>query len=89
MPSSSEEDDRVMEILAAALQKPPAERETYVRAACEGNDDLRREITETMTWEERMGGFLRHPMVVVDDPAAGLEAGRIVDGRFEIIRKMR
>ena len=40
-----------MKILTAALQKPAAERETYLRIACEGNDDLYREVTDTVTWE--------------------------------------
>lgn len=88
MSSSTEDDDRVMRILTAALQRPPAERETYVRAACKGDDDLRREITETITWEERMGGFLQHPMVALEDPSRVLQAGQVVAERFEIVREI-
>lgn len=77
-----------MKISSAALKKPPEERETYVQTACEGDDDLLREVAETITWEERMGGFLMHPMVVVDDPAVTLKAGQLVDGRFEIVRQI-
>jgi len=86
--SRVEDDDRVMKILLEALQKPPAERETYVRAACGDDDDLRREISETITWEERMGGFLRSPMVIVNDPSKTFRAGQVVAERFEILRKI-
>jgi serine/threonine protein kinase/tetratricopeptide (TPR) repeat protein len=86
--TSTEQDDGVMKILTAALQKPAAERETYLRIACEGNDDLYREVADTVTWEERMGGFLLHPMVIVQDPTRGFCAGQIVSERFEIVRKI-
>jgi eukaryotic-like serine/threonine-protein kinase len=88
MSGSIEDDDRVMRIVTAALRKPAAERETYVHAACEGDDDLRREIAETITWEERMGGFLQHPMVALNDPARALQAGQVVAERFEIMREI-
>jgi serine/threonine protein kinase/tetratricopeptide (TPR) repeat protein len=86
--TSTEQDDGVMKILTAALQKPAAERETYLRIACEGNDDLYREVADTVTWEERMGGFLLHPMVILQDPTHGFCAGQIVSDRFEILRKI-
>ena len=86
--TSTEQDDSVMKILAAALQKPAAEREAYVRIACKGNDDLYREVADTVTWEERMGGFLQHPMVILQDPTRGFCAGQVVSERFEILRKI-
>ena len=86
--TSTEQDDGVMKILTAALQKPAAERETYLRIACEGNDDLYREVADTVTWEERMGGFLLHPMVILQDPTHGFCAGQVVSDRFEILRKI-
>jgi serine/threonine protein kinase/tetratricopeptide (TPR) repeat protein len=77
-----------METLAVALQKPPAERESYLRTACAGDDDLRREIADTITWEERMGEFLLHPMAILNDPSAAFRPGDIVDERFEIVRQI-
>src|SRR5437870_773600 len=53
MESSTERDHRVMTILAKALRQPPAERESYVRLACENETDLRQEVAETVAWEER------------------------------------
>lgn len=86
--TSAEQDDDVMKILTAAIQKPAAERESYLRIACEGNDDLYREVADTVTWEERMGSFLLHPMFILQDPSRGICAGQIVSERFEIVRKI-
>jgi eukaryotic-like serine/threonine-protein kinase len=67
MTDSREEDERVMEILAAVRRKPAAEREAYLRSACGGDEDLRREVTDVLSWEERMGGFLQQPVAVIAD----------------------
>jgi serine/threonine protein kinase/WD40 repeat protein len=67
MTSSREEDERVMEILVAARRKPPAEREAYLRTACAGDEDLRREVVDALSWEERMGGFLQQPVAMIAD----------------------
>jgi eukaryotic-like serine/threonine-protein kinase len=90
MTSSREEDERVMEILAAARRKPAAEREAYLRTACAGDEELRREVVDAFSWEERMGGFLQQPVAMIADGnppsdsavtavvqfAAGLEIGQ-------------
>ena len=86
MPSSSEQNDRVMEIVQAALQQPPDERETFVRAACGDDDSLHREVAETVTWELRMGGFLQHPVLAMKNPARSFQAGQVIADRFEITR---
>jgi Tol biopolymer transport system component/tRNA A-37 threonylcarbamoyl transferase component Bud32 len=67
MTSSREEDERVMEILAAARLKPAMEREAYLQSACAGDEDLRREVAEALAWEERMGEFLQQPVAVIAD----------------------
>jgi len=59
MTSSREEDQRVMQIVEAALRKPATEREAYLRSACADDEELRREVAEALSWEERMGGFLQ------------------------------
>jgi eukaryotic-like serine/threonine-protein kinase len=56
-----------MEILAAARRKPAAEQEAYLRSACAGDDDLRREVADALSWEERMGGFLQQPVAIIAD----------------------
>jgi eukaryotic-like serine/threonine-protein kinase len=71
MTNSREEDERVdervMEILTAARRKPAAEREAYLRIACAGDEELLREVVDALSWEERMGGFLQQPVVVIAD----------------------
>ena len=49
MTSSREGDERVMEILAATRPKPAAEREAYLRTACAGDEDLRREVVDALS----------------------------------------
>src|SRR5450631_1517829 len=89
MMNTAGQDDCVMKIVEAALRQPAAERETYVRLACNGDEHLQREVAEAITWEEKMGGFLQHPMVVLDDPARLLQEGQTFeDDRFEIVRKI-
>ena len=88
MTDSRQHDERVMKIVAEAQQKSPAERETYLRETCGGNEELAREVAETITWEERLGPFLNHPMVVVNDPARDFRRGQVVSGRFEIVREI-
>jgi serine/threonine protein kinase len=75
MPDSREEDERVMEILAGARRKSAAELEAYLRSACEGDEDLRREVADVISWEERMGGFLQQPVAVIanQNPPADYE----------------
>lgn len=75
-----------MEIVQAALQQPLDERDTFVREACGDDDSLRREVTETVTWELRMGGFLRHPVLAMKEPDRTLQAGQVIADRFVITR---
>jgi serine/threonine protein kinase len=67
MTGSPEQDDRFMQLLATARQKPPSERETYLRIACEGDEGLHRAITDELSWEERMGGFMQRPVGLIPD----------------------
>ncbi len=88
MTSTHEDDHRVMTIVSAALDKPASEREGYLRLACEGNEELYREVADAVTCEELMGGFLQHPMVALEDPLDLIRPGQIFLDRFEIVRKI-
>ena len=70
MTSSPEQDDRFMQLLAVARQKSPSEREIYLRIACEGDEDLRSEIADELSSEERMGRFMQHPVGLIPDKSA-------------------
>jgi hypothetical protein len=86
MTSSRKEDERVMEILAAARRKPAGEREGYLQSACAGDEDLRREVVDALSREERMGGFLQQPVAMIADgnPDAGVTAAVQFAARLEI-----
>lgn len=88
MMTHPEDDDLVMEIANKALEKPPGEREAYMRLACHGNEDLYRAVEETVTGEELMGGFMQHPLLIIEDPVCLLSPGLMVSERFEIVRKI-
>src|SRR5664279_2657019 len=85
---SSVEHERIMPILLDALQLQPEEREAYLRAACNGNQELHGELVEALQWEERMGSFLLEPLFDLAQIARPFEPGQIVSERFEIIREI-
>ena len=63
MENSAEQDQRVMSLLAAALKRPASERGLFLQHECRGDLELLHEVTEAIDWEERMGSFLREPLV--------------------------
>jgi eukaryotic-like serine/threonine-protein kinase len=67
MTSSPEQDDRFMQLLAIARQKPSSERETYLRVACKGDEGLLSAIADELSSEERMGSFMQHPVGLIPD----------------------
>ncbi|WP_433975963.1 protein kinase domain-containing protein [Tunturiibacter lichenicola] len=96
MTDSREEDERVMKILAAVRRKPAEEREAYLRSACGGDEDLRREVADALSWEDRMGGFLLQPVAVIagENPQPDFEvtavqfpAGLVI-GQYRIESKL-
>lgn len=83
------EHERVMVILQEALQQQPEDREGYVRSACDGDQNLYREVADRLQWEERMGSFLLEPLVDFAGLVRPFEpGGTIGDGRFEILREI-
>src|SRR5262245_65516189 len=52
-----------MTLVEAALARPPAEREAYLQSACPADPALYEDVRNRIEWEERMGGFLREPIV--------------------------
>jgi serine/threonine protein kinase/tetratricopeptide (TPR) repeat protein len=88
MKSSVERDQQVMAILASTLQRPPAEREVYMRMTCKNDEDLYREVAEALEWEDRMGSFLSEPWVEFTQLARPFQAGQIIEDRFEVVREI-
>jgi tetratricopeptide (TPR) repeat protein len=89
MMDPTDRDDRVMTLAAEALSRPPGERDSFLQVACQNDPELYGEVTEVVTWEERMRTFLRRPLIEFID-LEGLEKpftpGQTVSGRFEIMR---
>ncbi|HUI83029.1 MAG TPA: tetratricopeptide repeat protein [Candidatus Binatia bacterium] len=77
-----------MPLLQEALRLPPEERESHLRAACNGDQELEHELLEALQWEERMGGFLMEPLMDVARLARPFEPGEVISGRFEIQREI-
>jgi eukaryotic-like serine/threonine-protein kinase len=88
MEESVERDRLVITISDNALQKPPAEREPYMRTACKDDEDLYREVAEAVEWEIRMGSFLLKPWVEFTKLARPFQPGDIIEERFEIVREI-
>lgn len=84
----AERDERLMQLVSVALQKPSAERQSYLRQACSDDPDLLREATEVICGEEKMGSFLLHPAIAFTDSSPAFKPGEIVADRFEIIRDL-
>ena len=52
---SSDRQARLEEILLAACERPPQERQAFLAEACEGDDELRRELEARLTHHEEEG----------------------------------
>src|SRR5215472_3617554 len=82
------ERDHVMAVLQSALERPPEERQAYVRNACSDNESFYHEVTDALDWEERMGSFLKQPMLDFTFLVRPFEPGQVLADRFEILREI-
>ena len=88
MQGAIEDNDRLMEAVLTALQKPPSEREEWLRLACGDDAGLFRKAFAMVKEEEQMGSFLLHPMIGSREFQRPFQAGEIVLERFEILREI-
>src|SRR5215467_15555457 len=87
MQHSAENDERVMTLAAAALRMPAAELEEFLRISCK-DDTLYNEVANVVEWEERMGNFLRQPLIELIDleaPPNPFQPGQVIADRFVIM----
>src|SRR5215469_13268453 len=82
------ERDHVMAVLQSALERPPEERQAYVRNACSDNESFYHEVTDALEWEERMGSFLKQPLLDFTFLVRPFEPGQVLADRFEIQREI-
>ena len=52
-------------LLHEVLERPPEERETFLRQACAGNEPLEREARSLLTLEQNAGEFLETPAIEI------------------------
>jgi serine/threonine protein kinase len=89
MPGETEYDELVMTLVETALQRPAEEREEYLHSVCGSNPALYQEVRDRIEWEERMGTFLREPLVVPRETSHQVfELGERLGGRFRILREV-
>ena len=61
----SERWKQVDDVLQSVLDRPPEEREAFLRQTCAGDEALEREVRSLLTSEQQAGGFLEHPAIEV------------------------
>ena len=87
MPEETDYDELVMTLVESALERPATERESFLRSVCGENARLYGDVLNRIGWEERMGAFLREPLLpgreVLEHP---FQPGELVGGRFRIVR---
>src|SRR5580700_1102958 len=50
-------------LLQAVLERPPEERDAFLRNACGDDEDLEREVHSLLTAQQRAGSFLETPAI--------------------------
>ena len=59
----SEQWKQLDKLLHAALERPPEERDAFLREACAGDERLEREARSLLTLEQKAEGFLETPAI--------------------------
>ena len=67
----SEQWKQIDKLLHAALERPPEERDAFLREACAGDERLEREARSLLTLEQQAEGFLETPAIEVAARVAG------------------
>ncbi len=57
-------------VLQSVLDRPSEERESFLRSACAGDEEMEREVRSLLTSERKAGGFLENPAIAVAARAA-------------------
>src|SRR5262245_29010751 len=56
---------QVDSVLTLVKERPPEERETFLRQACAGDEALEREVRSLLNWHRQEGDFLESPAIAV------------------------
>lgn len=64
---------QIDELFQSALRLPADRRDTFLRNACSGDEELEREVRSLLSSERKAGGFLESPAIEVGARAAALQ----------------
>ncbi len=85
---SENNDELLMSLVESALERSPEELEPYLQSVCGGDQDLYQEVRKRVEWEQRMGRFLRDPLIPSEIMNPRLEPGTRLADRFRIVREL-
>jgi serine/threonine protein kinase/tetratricopeptide (TPR) repeat protein len=86
-----ERDDRVMALATEALSRLSGDRDRFLQLACQNDPGLYHDVSEVVSWEERMCGFLCQPLidfVDIENLDRPFKPSQLVADRYEIIREV-
>jgi eukaryotic-like serine/threonine-protein kinase len=63
--TDSERWKRIDNLLQSALERPPDEREAFLRRACAGDEALEREVRSLLSSQQQAGSFLDSPAIEI------------------------
>lgn len=72
---------RINDLFLSALEKKPAERATFINAACSDDDDLRGEVESLLAAHDGASEFIEEPVVEAATQLLGKEHARSMEGR--------
>ena len=72
----SERWKQVDNLLQSALERPPDERDAFLRQACAGDEALEREVRSLLASDEQAGRFLESPAIEVAARALARQQSR-------------
>lgn len=76
-------------IFPEALEREGAERDLFLKTACQGDPELYEEARRLLVSHERAAGFLSDPAIALssgDDPPSLFAPGQVIAARFRIVR---
>ncbi len=90
MQSGEQDDDRIMELVEAALALPVPQRESYLRKACGSDVALFTQALHYVRNDERMQGFLLEPLIDLNHQEAEhpFAPDQLLLGRFRIVAEI-
>jgi len=85
---TSERWQQIKVVLEGALDREEAERTAFLDAACEGDDELRREVESLLASEPELGDFIETPVFRIrPEEDVPLAAGERI-GAYRVVREL-